>query len=780
MSSSAFALLHRGVQKAIWEMGWGELRPIQVAAIHSILEGDHHLIISAQTAGGKTEAAFLPIISEIAAAPKDSVQALYVGPLKALINDQFGRLDHLCEKLDIPVHRWHGDVTGSKKKELRNSPAGILLITPESLESNFINYGNQIPRMYRDLKFIVIDELHSFIENVRGVHLRSLLTRLNHAIGLKPRIIGLSATLGSPETGKQFMCWDHPETVELISDPNSTREIRLGLKAYLRRPSAESEVLIEPRLSPQEVLGVVQRITAADFLNKHPLGKSNAPELSPKRANGPIPTEEDLEEIAADIAQHFTTSTNLIFVNAKATIETLADKLNRQVILGQLPCNPFVVHHGSLSKELREEAEERLKQSVPTTAICSSTLEMGIDIGAVRAVGQLDPPWTVASLVQRLGRSGRREGEAAILRMYVRDDSPSFSSDITDLLQPRLVKAIALTRLMLAKWLEPPRLDQLHLSTLVHQILSCLKQTGGMNAAQLHRLLVREGPFKQIAQEIFAGVLRELGTKQVIEQVPTGELVLAPLGEEITSSLDFYASFQVTDEYALLHCDEPIGHLQADLIPPVGELLIFAGRRWRVESIEVDLKKVFLMPAKEGRPPKFLGTGGEMHPRVAQEVLRVLSESDEPLWLDEPGRLLLRSARHVARSSGLLKNEFLVTSNGIRWFPWEGSRCLLTLAALATQAGIHNECDIFSVLYRLDSVAELRSHLQSINQTKVDPSDLAQLVSLRTGQKFEWLLPDSIANLANGREQLDLPAAQSVARKALQSSAQITEPVSQG
>src|ERR1022692_2651280 len=256
MSSATFDLLHPQVQKAVWSMGWREFHPIQSQAIHQVIEHSGHLIITAQTAGGKTEAAFLPIISKLLENSQPSIQALYVGPLKALINDQFERLERLCESLDIPVHRWHGDVSASSKKQIRQSPAGILLITPESLESNFINYGARVPELYRHLQFVVIDELHSFLDNVRGVHLLSLLARLRNASGSNPRIIALSATLGDPQAGCRFLCPEQPNTVRIIDDPNSRREIKFGIKAHVRRPPNNNEKLSEPSLQPHQVLAL--------------------------------------------------------------------------------------------------------------------------------------------------------------------------------------------------------------------------------------------------------------------------------------------------------------------------------------------------------------------------------------------------------------------------------------------------------------------------------------------------------------------------------------------
>jgi len=764
MNVAAFDLLDREVQKAIWNMGWKELHPIQAEAIRQIVQGNSNLLITAQTAGGKTEAAFLPIISEIAKAPQPSIQALYIGPLKALINDQFDRLEKLCESLNIPVHRWHGDVNDSQKKALRKTPSGILLITPESLESNFINFGNQVPRIYRHLRFVVIDELHSFLENVRGIHLQSLLARLKIAIEHQPRIIGLSATIGEPDIACRYICPDLSKTVR-INDPNSSREIRLGIRTIIRRPDSSKSKLLEPRLRASEVYALSQKLDQSTLLRKKPLCKENAPELIPTFLTNEGPENEDLAEIAKDLVKNFSQSTNLVFANSKATIESLADQINKQISKGQY--NPFVVHHGSLSKELREAAEYRLKTTKSTTAICSSTLEMGIDIGSVRSVGQIDPPWSIAAMVQRLGRSGRREGESAILRMYLRENSPSLQSDLSDLLQIHLLRSVAMIRLMLRKWLEPPKTDLLHLSTLIHQILSCLKQTGGMKAAQLQQLLIQNGPFKNVDLHIFTGVLHELGAKEIIEQIPTGEIILAPLGEKITSAYDFYAAFQSTDEYTLLFGEEVIGQLPSDLIPPPGELILFSGRRWCVQSIDIDQKKVYLIPTDKGQPPKFRGSGGPIHPKVIAEMRQVLLDTDEPVWLDSESQLLLKSARYIAKVSGLLHQEVLIKEDSIQWFPWIGTQGLLALKAFAAQAEIRNQMDDISITYQKKTPQDFQEHLQSIINTKTQTEELARAIDLHTGEKFEYLLPKELLYYANGRDQLDLKLAQNAASRAL-------------
>lgn len=746
MSREAFSLLHPGVQEAVWQLGWKEFKHIQAESIRAVCQTDHHLVICAQTAGGKTEAAFLPVISRLAQAPQPSIQAIYVGPLKALINDQFRRLEELCAKLDLPVHRWHGDVSASEKKHLRAKPGGILLITPESLESNFINFGAQVPRLYRHLEFIVIDELHSFLSNVRGVHLQSLLSRLRAAANCAPRLMGLSATLAQPLAARAFLAPDAPETVQLIEDTSARREIKFSIKTFLAKPLSHRES--SQRLSPPEALALAEQLA----------GDQPAPPLAPSAsptASAPAAAEKDeLDEIAADVSMHFANSTNLIFGNSKQTIEVLADRLHQLVRKERWPADPFLVHHGSLSKDLREEAEVTLKSGQPTTALCSSTLEMGIDIGHVQAVGQLDAPWSVSSMVQRLGRSGRRRGEPSIMRLYVRCESPQKDATPTDLLYPDLLRGIAMTRLMLAKWLEPFEQAQMHLSTLVHQILSCLKQTGGLRAPELFRTLCALGPFRQVNQKQFAQLLRGLAEHELVQQMPQGEIILALAGERLTSNFDFYAAFQSTEEFSVRCGEEEIGKLPANIVPPAKEHLILGGRRWLVEEVLTAQKLVLVTFSPGGKAPSFQGAGGEIHSRVMREMKGVLLGDDVPSYLDENSKLLLRAARRVATALRLAERDIVVGKQTLQWFPWVGTRARLTLSLLAKAAGIAHEVDRISIHYRLTSLEAFRAHLQNIIALPPDRVALARLLAVKAHEKFDGFIPESLLDEANVRRCL--------------------------
>lgn len=757
MSEAAFALLHPGVQRAIWEMGWKQLRPIQAEAIQTLLGRSGHLLICAATASGKTEAAFLPIISTLAAGPHDSVRAIYVGPLKALINDQFGRLDRLCERMEVPVHRWHGDVSASHKQALRRDPGGILLITPESLESNFINYGAQVPRLYRGLEFVVVDEVHSFLGNVRGIHLLSLFSRLCAATGRQPRFVGLSATLGDPEMGKKFLAPDKPGTVTLVQDSGSGREVRFALKAVLKRPDSRKAGNGAPRLTPAKTLELVLLKTTKQLLAA---GESPTVESKAPRPSGESDSPDDLDDIADDVVRNFATSTNLVFVNSRRTAEELAVRVHDRVAKQKWPHDPFMIHHGSVAKELREEAEAALKSGVPTTAICSSTLEMGIDIGSVRAVGQIDPPWSVASLVQRLGRSGRREGESSIMRLYAREESPHAGSRLTDLLFPDLLRSIALTSMMQQKWLEPAQAQRMHLSTLVHQVFSHLKQTGGISAAKLHESLAVRGPFRSVSAIDFVLLLRGLAAKQLVEQIPTGEIILTPSAEHITSAHDFYAAFKSTEMFTVRHDKFEIGELPLDGLPPSGQLVILAGKRWLVEEIDAATKTVWVVPAKGGQIPVFMGNGGDLHTRIVQEMKSILLASDEPAYLDNAARELLRAARHVATTVGLSGSDVLAAPGGVRWFPWVGTRCLRTLAIMTELNGVNCETDRLSLWLPLPGVTEFRDFAKRLTKSTITPQALGSRVTPRAVEKFDEYLPDVLLTKACAAERLAIEESQ--------------------
>ncbi len=764
---SAFDLLHAGVKRAIWDMGWERLNPIQAAAIPIVVNGTGHVVITAPTAGGKTEAAFLPVISRIADEAEGSIRAMYVGPLKALINDQFGRLENICARCEVPVHRWHGDVSATEKARTRISPSGILLITPESLEAMFVRRGREVPKFFSGLRFIVIDELHAFLDNVRGIHLRSLISRIRAHAGCAPRLVGLSATIGDYTAAKAFLEPSAPDTVTLLEGPKLGRAIKLGVRAYLsavEKKDGDDRVISRLRLTAREWEEKIKDCSIGRMDETRPMKNSFEPG---EFVTDPELVLTDMTDIAADICRNFRGGTNLVFGNAKKDIEVIADHCHECAKAERWTVDPFLVHHGSLSKDEREAAEEILKSGRPATAFCSSTLEMGIDIGSVKAVGQIDPPWSVASLLQRLGRSGRRAGEVSVLRLYTRDETPNEDSTLTDLLFPDLVRAVALVRLVIKKWLEPPDYNRMHLSTLVHQVLSHLQQTGGMNLSELFEALAVRGPFRNVAQADFVALLRGLRDHQLIEQTPEGAIVLGLGGERITADHSFYAAFQGTEELKVLHHERHLGSLAADLVPPAGENLLLGGRRWEVIQVR-DMEGIVLVkPSTHSRTPYFKGERGEIHGFVMQEMRAVLADEEEPGWLDENAMRLLRCARRVARQSGVLTTGVVANDSGVRWYPWAGSKVIRTVALFARNERLAATVDALSLHYPGWDTARLRRHWEAIAAFNGVQTELSDFMANKCFEKFDAFVPSALLNRANARDRLDVPAAQMLARSCL-------------
>ena len=385
--NSAFNLLHKNIQKWIYKNGWEELRPAQVEAIKEIRQTSNHLIICSPTASGKTEAAMLPLISELLEKNiYDKSYIVYISPLKALINDQFTRLDSICKDNDISVVPWHGDISSSVKKKVEKNNQAIILITPESLEAMLINTPSKAKFIFKNVISIVIDEFHSFLGNDRGNQLISLLTRLEKFTKNKTRRIGLSATIGDKDfIAKALDPTDHAKTKIISGSVSGIQKLKLLIKGYEYDSKLVGEELEEA--SKEEIEKI----------------KNKLPDVL----------------ITKDIYR-FRNETNLVFPNSIRDVENyvyegnfLAKEFNESEV--------FYPHHSLLSNDLRRDVERSAKDGKkPMTIVCTATLELGIDIGSVDNVFQINAPFAVSSLRQRLGRSGRRGNESVLECLLLR------------------------------------------------------------------------------------------------------------------------------------------------------------------------------------------------------------------------------------------------------------------------------------------------------------------------------------------------------------------------
>ncbi|MEU8076777.1 DEAD/DEAH box helicase [Catellatospora citrea] len=731
--SHSYELLDRRVQQWIYEKGWTQLRDAQERAIPVILGGADDVIVAAATASGKTEAAWLPICSALLDHQAEAgVKALYIGPLKALINDQFDRLGQLCEHLSLPAHRWHGDVPGSRKAHMLRNPDGILLITPESLESLFVNHGPALARILAGLRYVVVDELHSFIGSERGAQLQSLLHRVELLLRRRVARIGLSATLGDFTAAADFLRPGRAAAVKVISSDDDNAEIRLQLRGYVdSRP---------PRNPPP-------RITTA------PLLEPQEPEDA---------SDESVARVA--IADHLFSALrgrdNLVFANSKAAVETFTDLLNRRSIANRVP-EEFVPHHGNLSKELREHVESRLKdRSMPVTAICTSTLEMGIDIGSVDSVAQLGAPASVSGLRQRLGRSGRRQGQPAVMRLYVTEDEINERTPPADMLRSQLVQTIAMVELLLEKWYEAPDTADLHLSTLVQQILSVIAQRGGAQPGQLFDALCGAGPFNRVDKTSFAALLRSLGRHDVLSQSTEGLLLAGGLGDKIVNNYAFYSAFTSPEEYRLHANGRNIGSLPVDYPIAPGMLLIFGGRRWKIVSIDNRQKVIELTRSSGGRPPSFSGGGGEVADTVRQRMKQIYHSTEVPRYLDQVAQQLLDQGRSAFHRYHLDNEAILDWGNDTLLFPWRGDRIMNTLAATFTSHGLEVGQDGVALTVHGTTGKALQDLIDELSVSqRPSPVDLAAKVPTKESGKYDAFLDEDLLNVAYAARSFDVAEA---------------------
>jgi len=725
--SASFFLLHEKIRRWVWSQGWTELREAQEAAIAPILKGEQDVIIAATTASGKTEAAFLPICSKLLELDHADSCVIYVSPLKALINDQFNRMEQLCEQLAISVCPWHGDISASKKKKFIEEHKGILLITPESLESLFVNHGYSIPGMLSRTAYIVVDELHSFIGSERGCQLQSLLRRLEVTIKRNVPRIGLSATLGDMYLAADYLRPLNSQKVELIISKATGQEIKLLLRGYLEK---------EP---------------LRDIESENTIIKS--------QAQHEYASDGSIYAISDSVYESLRGTSNLIFANSRARVETFADLLRRKCETNRVP-NEFWPHHGSLSKELREDAEAAIKdKSRPVNVVCTSTLEMGIDIGAVNSIAQIGAPPSVASMRQRLGRSGRR-GNPAILRIYIQEQEIEKNTPPSDALRSELVQSIAMVRLLIDKWNEPPRKSGLHLSTMIQQIMSTIAQYGGVTAPQLRQLLCDKGPFSSVDRKTLIDLLRDMGENKLIAQSSDGLLLHGSIGERIVNHYSFYTAFMTQEEYRLVSGNRTLGTLPIDRPVSEGSLLIFGGTRWSVISVDLQKKVIELIPAGGGKAPIFGGQAGTVHDRIRQEMFAVYTEEQLPLFLDKQAIELLREARSNFKRMDLANNAIIRDGNNSLIFCWMGDVVMDTVTVLLHSHKLKASNDGIAVtvldITPSDLVGEIRSILSS---GIIDAIELARVVTNKACEKYDQYLSDNLLCQDYASSRLDVSGA---------------------
>ena len=729
---SAFERYAPFVQDYIYRNGWENLRAIQVAAAEAIFNTDENVLLTASTASGKTEAAFFPIITLFSEDPPSSIGCIYIGPLKALINDQFMRLNELCEEADIPVWHWHGDVAQSHKERLMKHPSGILQITPESLEALLLHKHAAIPKLFHDLRFVVIDEVHSLLRGDRGGQTICLIERLSRLANVNPRRIGLSATIGDPEGTGAFLSLGTGRQTLIPQIEAKGSKWRLSMEHFYVRNSQAGE-------DYPEAVGM--------------------PALEEKTDEAPLMADPGI----GYIFEHTRGKKCLVFVNSREECEAVTTTLRRYCEVKH-ERDRFLIHHGNLSASYRETAEGVMKDdSQFMTTVTTATLELGIDIGRLERAFQIDAPWTVSSFLQRMGRTGRRELPPEMW-FVMREDEPEVRAMLPTTIPWKLLQGIALVQLYLEeRWVEPPRLDRLPFSLLYHQTMSTLASCGEMAPRALADRILSLQYFHRISQEDFKVLLKHLLETDHIQYTEQGGLIIGLSGERIVNSFKFYGVFQESEEYTVRNESQELGTIVSP--PPLGEKLAIAGAVWRVLDIDHKRHLVYCEQVKGSVPAYFGECPGDLHTRILERMRLVLREEKRYPYLMKNAVARLDQARFTARASGAADRN-LIPLGGNMWclLPWLG-----TYAFLAMERFLKIKCAERLELRNLDSARpffiqftmkadedDFYRVLFDEIEKPIDPLELVYPKELPLFDKYDEYLPEELVKKGFAYGVLDL------------------------
>lgn len=694
-------MLDTKVQQWVWKQGWTSLNDIQENSIPPILNDDCDVIISAATAGGKTEAVFLPILTNILR--WESVcgyQVLYISPLKSLINDQYRRLQDMTKDMSINVTPWHGDISSSKKHNSLKDPNGILIITPESLEALFVHHHFKLKKAFGNLKYVVIDELHAFIPTERGKQLQSLMSRIEHVIGKHIPRIAMSATFSDFGIVRDFLRQDHCIPCIIPDQGNSNHEIKVLIKDY--------------------------GYNEESYIN---------------------------EKITEEIFIRLRGESNLVFTNSRGECECFSSLLNEKCKKENVP-NEFRIHHGNISKETRAKVEHELQSGcLPVTAICTATLELGVDIGKVKSIAQIGTSNSVSGLRQRLGRSGRR-GEASILRVFNYDYKRK-AIRLLDFMRDDLFQNIAVIELLKAHKYETPTIDGIHLSTLVQQILSLIAEYGSFYPKDGWKLLCQNGAFSNVSVNLFLKLLRDLGKNDVIRQMGSGQIIMGPTGDEILSDKEFYAAFTTYPEFEIINSQN--GEYIGSILPliKIGSCIVFGGSKWLVTKINYKTSRAYVEPSDNGDIPIFFNKGYEIDGIIVQKMKNVYMSDEIYPYLDIKSEAIksLHSARsffahnHLERCYSLFGEDKILLT-------WAGSKINRTISLIANLylESFFGYNHIFINRLSKEDVFEI------LKNPKPKAEELCPLLmrSVKETKKFDYLLSDELLNIEYASMYLDV------------------------
>jgi len=694
---SVFSRFHELLQEAIVRtLGWSSLRPVQELSGEALLDGKDAIIL-APTAGGKTEAAFFPALSEVLSRQEEGVQILYIAPIKALLNNQADRLATYTGMVGLDRFVWHGDTKASQKKKFLRGPTTVLMTTPESLEVMCISEKTDETKIFSNLRFAIIDEIHALAGSDRGAHLRSVLARIMRLSRFDVQRIGLSATVGNPD----------------------------DILDWIGSDSSREGIVIDPPAKPsRRQLSIVYRETEP--------------------------------ELALSAAASAREVKSLLFCQSRSLAENIGRRLASRHV-------DMYVHHGSISKEERQEAEAHFQEGGAACIVCTSTLELGIDIGDLDKVLQVDAPSSVNSFLQRMGRTGRREGKAANTFFFCTS-------------KESVLQAIALIELAKSKWVEHVKIDTRHWPVLVHQVLAMCLASKGIGASALWEHLSSVPDFSGIQKDEFKELIKWMIQDGSLDRV-SGLLVMGEKAEKLfgrKNFMDMYAVFSTPLLYEVKNtARHKVGSLEQSFVDQLYEdssSFLLSGRPWDVIRIDHAERAVYVKPGTFGTQPKWTSFIPQLLGyEICQKIRDIILSNEAFKYVKSNALDVLKEFR--ADLQAVLETTgpaLAFTEDSTTWWTFAGGKVNQTLRyAINIEGGWTVRADNFKL--EIKAGLAQRERIKQVLKTLISPSFwrddrlldkyMSRLPDYRLS-KFQKVLPKAQSMEFIGSFLLDFPQTQ--------------------
>jgi len=589
-------------------LGWSDLRPVQALSTEAILDGANCVVL-APTAGGKTEAAFFPLLSKMDVEDWRGVSVLYVAPIRALLNNQEARLSRLTGLIGRRAAKWHGDVKERERRRMIDDPPDVLAITPESLEAMLLSTHTPARRFLAHVRAVVIDEVHAFATDDRGAHLVALLERIARLAETDIQRIGLSATVGDPET---IVAWLSGSSLrpQRVVDPGGARKV--------------------PNLS-------------LDFVGT-------------------------LDNAAHLIERLYPGTRRLVFVDSRRRVEELGHRLSQRGV-------DVYLSHSSLAFSERTAAEKAFEEGTNCVIVATSALELGIDVGDLDRVIQIDAPSSVSSFLQRMGRTGRRTGSTANCTFLATDDDA-------------LLRAAALIDLFRSGYVEPAGPSPWSPHVLAHQAIALSMQEQGSPSHAWWNWLEGCAAFREISASEREAIVRHMVDNDILVEADS-RLMLGAQGERLYGArnfLELYAVFSTPRVLRVMHGQTEVGVVDASFLQDKERKspnFVLAGRPWRIVGVDWKGGTCSVDPADAGSYPRWFGQPVTLLRSLCQAMRSILRGTDYDASWSKRAITALAAQResHAFLDDGPLPLEEVVDGR-CRWWTFGGGAGNRILAGL--------------------------------------------------------------------------------------------------